>query len=97
METLLALEMIRVTEAAAISSARLMGRADRHGADRAATEAMRKAMDEVEMRGTIVIGEGERDEAPMLYIGEPVKGRTWWPTGRATPSPSWPLPRRAGS
>jgi fructose-1,6-bisphosphatase II len=72
METLLALEMVRVTEAAAISSARLMGRGDRHGADLAATEAMRRTMDEVEMRGTIVIGEGERDEAPMLWIGEPV-------------------------
>jgi fructose-1,6-bisphosphatase II len=72
METLLALEMVRVTEAAAISSARLMGRGDHDGADRAATEAMRRAMDEVEMQGTIVIGEGERDEAPMLYIGEPV-------------------------
>ncbi len=69
MEQLLALEMIRVTEAAAIESARFMGRGDRHGADRAATEAMRAAMDEVEMAGTIVIGEGERDEAPMLYIG----------------------------
>jgi fructose-1,6-bisphosphatase II len=74
-ETLLALEMVRVTEAAAIASARLMGRGDRDGADRAATEAMRKAMDEVEMRGTIVIGEGERDEAPMLWIGEPVGAR----------------------
>ncbi len=72
METLLALEMIAVTEAAAIASARLMGRGDRMGADRAATEAMRRSMDEVEMRGTIVIGEGERDEAPMLWIGEPV-------------------------
>jgi fructose-1,6-bisphosphatase II len=72
METLLALEMIRVTEAAAIASARLMGRGDRDGADRAAVEAMRSAMDEVEMRGTIVIGEGERDRAPMLWIGEPV-------------------------
>ncbi len=72
METLLALEMVRVTEAAAISSARFMGRGDRHGADQAATEAMRRTMDEVEMRGTIVIGEGERDEAPMLWIGEPV-------------------------
>ncbi len=75
METLLALEMVRVTEAAAIASARLMGRGDRDGADRAATEAMRSAMDEVEMRGTIVIGEGERDEAPMLWIGEPVGAR----------------------
>ena len=72
MEKLLALEMAYVTEAAAIASARLMGRGDRHEADRLATEAMRAAMDEVEMHGTIVIGEGERDEAPMLYIGEKV-------------------------
>ncbi len=72
METLLALEMVRVTEAAAIASARYMGRGDRHAADRAATEAMRHTFDEVEMGGTIVIGEGERDEAPMLYIGERV-------------------------
>jgi fructose-1,6-bisphosphatase II len=72
MEKLLALEMVRVTEAAAIASARYMGRNDRDGADRAATEAMRRTMDEVHMVGTIVIGEGERDEAPMLYIGEKV-------------------------
>jgi fructose-1,6-bisphosphatase II len=72
METLLALEMVRVTEAAAIASARYMGRGDRHAADKAATEAMRQTFDEVEMAGTIVIGEGERDEAPMLYIGEEV-------------------------
>ena len=72
MEKLLALEMVRVTEAAAIASARVMGRGDGHEADRLATEAMRKAMDEIEMEGTIVIGEGERDEAPMLYIGEQV-------------------------
>ena len=72
MEQLLALEMVRVTEAAALASARMMGRGDRTAADRAATEAMRVAMDEIEMRGTIVIGEGERDEAPMLYIGESV-------------------------
>ena len=70
MEKLLALEMVRVTEAAAIACARYMGRGDRHGADRAATEAMRKAMDELDIAATIVIGEGERDEAPMLYIGE---------------------------
>jgi fructose-1,6-bisphosphatase II len=70
METLLALEMVRVTEAAAIASARFMGRGDRTGADQAATEAMRRTLDEVEMAGSIVIGEGERDEAPMLYIGE---------------------------
>jgi fructose-1,6-bisphosphatase II len=72
MEKLLALEMAYVTEAAAIASARLMGRGDRTEADRVATEALRAAMDEVEMQGTIVIGEGERDEAPMLYIGEQV-------------------------
>jgi fructose-1,6-bisphosphatase II len=75
-EKLLALEMAYVTEAAAIASARLMGRGDRHEADRVATEAMRTAMDEVEMHGTIVIGEGERDEAPMLYIGEQVGSAT---------------------
>ena len=72
METLLALEMVRVTEAAAIASARFMGRGDRMAADRAAVEAMRRTFDEVEMAGTIVIGEGERDKAPMLYIGEQV-------------------------
>jgi fructose-1,6-bisphosphatase II len=72
MEILLALETVRVTEAAAIASARYMGRGDRMGADRAATEAMRAVLDEVEMSGTIVIGEGERDQAPMLYIGEQV-------------------------
>jgi fructose-1,6-bisphosphatase II len=72
MEQLLALEMVRVTEAAAVASARMMGRGDRNEADRAATEAMRRTMDEIDMRGTIVIGEGERDEAPMLYIGEAV-------------------------
>jgi fructose-1,6-bisphosphatase II len=72
MEQLLALEMVRVTEAAALASARYMGRGDRHGADQAATEAMRRTMDEIDFAGTIVIGEGERDEAPMLYIGERV-------------------------
>ena len=72
METLLALEMVRVTEAAAIASARFMGRGERDAADRAAVEAMRRTFDEVEMAGTIVIGEGERDKAPMLYIGERV-------------------------
>ena len=76
MEQLLALEMVRVTEAAAVASARLMGRGDRMEADRLATEAMRAAMDEIEMAGTIVIGEGERDQAPMLYIGERVGSAT---------------------
>ncbi|MFL5778808.1 MAG: class II fructose-bisphosphatase [Chloroflexota bacterium] len=75
MEPMLALEMVRVTEAAALASARYMGRGDRNGADKAATEAMRRTMDEIEFAGRIVIGEGERDQAPMLYIGEPV-GRT---------------------
>ena len=75
MEQLLSLEMIRVTEAAAIESARFMGRGEHDEADAAATEAMRKTMDEIDFAGRIVIGEGERDEAPMLYIGERV-GRT---------------------
>jgi fructose-1,6-bisphosphatase II len=71
-EQLLALEMIRVTEAAAIDSARFMGRGAKDEADAAATEAMRRTMEEIEFDGRIVIGEGERDEAPMLYIGERV-------------------------
>jgi fructose-1,6-bisphosphatase II len=72
METLLALELIRVTEAAAIAAARYMGRGETDAADRAATEAMRHALEETQVSGTIVIGEGERDEAPMLWIGERV-------------------------
>ena len=72
MEQFLALEMVRVTEAAAIASARFMGRGMRDEADAAATAAMRATMDEADIAGTIVIGEGERDEAPMLYIGEQV-------------------------
>jgi len=76
MEKLLALEMVRVTEAAALASARFMGRGEKDEADHAAVEAMRATMDEIEFAGTIVIGEGERDEAPMLWIGEPVGLRT---------------------
>src|SRR6187397_1028868 len=72
MEQLLALEMVRVTEAAALASARFMGRGEKDEADHAAIEAMRATMDEIEFAGRIVIGEGERDEAPMLWIGEPV-------------------------
>jgi fructose-1,6-bisphosphatase class II len=72
MERLLALELIRVTEAAAIASARLMGRGDTMDADRLAVEAMRRAFDEIPIDARIVIGEGERDEAPMLFIGERV-------------------------
>ena len=75
MESLLALDMVRVTEAAALASARFMGRGDRNAADHAAVEAMRHTMDELDMAGTIVIGEGERDKAPMLYIGERVGRR----------------------
>ena len=72
MEAQLSLEFLRVVENAAIASARTMGFGDRHRADEVAVEAMRKTMDELQMDGTIVIGEGERDEAPMLYIGEKV-------------------------
>ncbi|MGK5083909.1 class II fructose-bisphosphatase [Bdellovibrionota bacterium FG-1] len=67
-----ALEFVRVTEAAALESARLMGRGDEKAADHAAVEAMRKALNQIQFDGTVVIGEGERDEAPMLYIGEKV-------------------------
>ena len=70
MDRNLALEVVRVTEAAALSCSRLMGKGDREGADRLAVEAMRHAFETVAVRGTVVIGEGERDEAPMLYIGE---------------------------
>ena len=68
----LSLEMLRVVEEAAIASARTMGMGDANLADQAAVESMRRSMDTVVMDGTIVIGEGERDEAPMLYIGEKV-------------------------
>lgn len=67
-----ALEFVRVTEAAALSSARWMGRGEEKEADRAAVEAMRRELNSVHFSGTVVIGEGERDEAPMLYIGEKV-------------------------
>jgi fructose-1,6-bisphosphatase II len=72
MQIQLSLELLRVVEQAAIASARTMGTGDRHKADQAATEAMRQVMDHVPMDGTVVIGEGERDEAPMLFIGEKV-------------------------
>ena len=72
MEFELALEFTRIVEEAAIESAKTMGMGDRPRSDQVATEAMRRAMDTVPMRGTIVIGEGERDQAPMLYIGEKV-------------------------
>lgn len=71
-DRLLVLEMVRVTEAAAIAASRLIGRGDEKAADAAAVEAMRAALNSLYMDGTVVIGEGERDEAPMLYIGEKV-------------------------
>ena len=74
LDRVLVLEMVRVTEAAAIAASELVGRGDEKAADAAAVEAMRKAFDELYIDGTVVIGEGERDEAPMLYIGEKVGG-----------------------
>jgi fructose-1,6-bisphosphatase II / sedoheptulose-1,7-bisphosphatase len=71
-DRVLVLEMVRVTEAAAIAASTLVGRGDEKAADAAAVEAMRAALNELYMDGTVVIGEGERDEAPMLYIGEKV-------------------------
>ena len=67
-----ALEFVRVTEAAALASAKLMGRGDEKAADHAAVEAMRGMLNSIQFDGRVVIGEGERDEAPMLYIGEKV-------------------------
>lgn len=72
MERNLALEFVRVTEAAAIAASEWIGKGDKKAADRAATEAMRSRFNYVDVKGTVVIGEGERDEAPMLYIGEGV-------------------------
>jgi fructose-1,6-bisphosphatase II len=72
MDRELAMELVRVTEVAALASAQWMGRGRKNEADEAATEAMRKMFDSVSIKGTVVIGEGEMDEAPMLYIGEQV-------------------------
>ena len=72
LDRVLVLEMVRVTEAAAIGASKLIGRGDEKAADAAAVEAMRAALNELAFDGTVVIGEGERDEAPMLYIGEKV-------------------------
>ena len=68
----LALELVRVTEAAALAAARLVGRGDKEAADQAAVDAMRHVLDTVHMDGLVVIGEGEKDEAPMLYNGEQI-------------------------
>jgi fructose-1,6-bisphosphatase II len=83
LESDLALEFMRVVENAAIASAHTMGQGERKLSDHVATEAMRQTMDTIPMRGTIVIGEGERDEAPMLYIGEKVGAE--FPDGRDVP------------
>ena len=72
LDRVLVLEMVRVTESAAIAASKLIGRGDEKAADAAAVEAMRAALNDLYMDGTVVIGEGERDEAPMLYIGEKV-------------------------
>ena len=85
MEISLSLEFLRVVEQAAIAAAHTMGLGDRHKADEVAVEAMRKAMDTVQMDGTIVIGEGERDEAPMLFIGEKVGAAVHTKSNNLTP------------
>ncbi|WP_267397671.1 MULTISPECIES: class II fructose-bisphosphatase [unclassified Sphingomonas] len=72
LDRVLVLEMVRVTEAAAIAASTLVGRGDEKAADAAAVEAMREALNSLDIDGTVVIGEGERDEAPMLFIGEKV-------------------------
>ena len=74
LDRVLVLELVRVTEAAAVAASDLVGRGDEKAADAAAVEAMRKSFDTLYIDGTVVIGEGERDEAPMLYIGEKVGG-----------------------
>ena len=85
----LALELARVTEAGAMAAARWVGRGDKNGADGAAVHAMRALISTVSMNGVVVIGEGEKDQAPMLYNGEQVgdgtrPGRATWPWTRST-------------
>ncbi|HBR67997.1 MAG TPA: fructose-bisphosphatase class II, partial [Rhodospirillaceae bacterium] len=72
MDRNLALDLVRVTEAAALAAANMVGRGDKVTADQVAVDAMREALNTMHIQGTVVIGEGERDEAPMLYIGEKV-------------------------
>src|SRR5215212_12044488 len=72
LERILSLEIVRVTERAAVSSARLRGHGKEKASDQAAVDAMRRELNKLPIEGTVVIGEGERDEAPMLYIGEKV-------------------------
>ena len=92
----LAMELARVTEAAALAAGRWIGHGDKIAADQAAVDAMRLMIDTVSMHGTVVIGEGEKDEAPMLYNGEEVgngegPGSTW----RSIPSTERPSPPSA--
>ena len=70
MDRLFVLELVRVTEAAAVAAAKLVGKSDEKAADAAAVDAMRDALNQMDIQGRVVIGEGERDEAPMLFIGE---------------------------
>jgi fructose-1,6-bisphosphatase II / sedoheptulose-1,7-bisphosphatase len=105
----LSLDFLRVVEQAAIACAHTMGQGDRHKSDEVAVQAMRHELDTVAIDGTIVIGEGERDEAPMLFIGEKVglansragngpgrlKGPTCAPPGHQTPSRCWRRRRAA--
>ena len=81
LERILTLEIVRVTERAAVSAARLRGRGNEKAADQAAVDAMRRELNKLPIDGTVVIGEGERDEAPMLFIGEKV-GNKQRPQGR---------------
>src|SRR5215472_2289813 len=76
LERILTLEIVRVTERAAVSAARLRGRGDEKAADQAAVDAMRRELNKLPIDGTVVIGEGERDEAPMLFIGEQLGTRS---------------------
>src|SRR6476660_9580033 len=76
LERILSLEIVRVTERAAVAAARLRGRGNEKAADQAAVDAMRRELNKLPIHGTVVIGEGERDEAPMLFIGEEVGRKT---------------------
>ena len=97
MDRNLALEAVRVTEAAALAASQLMGRGDEKAADQAAVDAMRQALNVLDIDGTVVIGEGERDEAPMLYIGEKVgTGAARRSTSRSIRSKARRSPPRAG-
>ncbi len=99
LDRVLVLEMVRVTEAAAVAASKWIGRGDKTAADAAAVEAMREALNELPFDGTVVIGEGERDEAPMLYIGEKVgrrRARAPRSTSRSIRSKARPSPPRPG-